>query len=329
MTNVLKEVKRISDPITISLYVKDGKRILILGDRHLVNKDCKVCKAPKCLDYLSLVKGLDKYHKETNTELDVFFEGFAPNNGKNTFEKSRRYLGELAAHYILKFEGTPLHIYDIRRALLPKAYFHKTGIKQRYHYIDHRLTDLFVMYGFDIMTVVRANEEEQQAHFTHFKSMYPTKASYIHIVKEFCFAKPFDPSLKPRTLLSNGMTKIAKQFHKLPAADQGIVKSFVIKRIDILMDTYNYKEFYGYLSSMFFMSSLVMDVYAICRFLYYYNQQSKGSTSVFIAGASHTFNYALFMKEWNAKEIDEHTYALEDLTSISKSCTKVDFGDLP
>lgn len=328
MTDVLKDVKRISDPITISLYVKDDKRILLLGDRHLVNKDCTACKPPKCLDYLSLIKGLDKYHKDTNTDLDVYFEGFAPNNGQNSLEKTQRYLGELVDRYMLKFQGTPLRLYNVRKALLPKAYFHKTGLKQRYHYIDHRLTELFIMYGFDIMTILMGGEEEKQAYFIHFKSMYPTKASYIHIVKEFCFAKPFDPSLKPRSLLSKGMTKIGKQYHKLSAADQRLVKSFVMKRVNVIMDEYDYKEFSGCLTNVFFMMCLLMDVYAICRFLYYYNQQSKGSTSVFIAGAVHAFNYNLFMKEWNAKEIDEHTYAFEDLFSISKSCTKVDFGGL-
>lgn len=94
------------------------------------------------------------------------------------------------------------------------------------------------------------------------------------------------------------------------------------------MDTYNYKAANEFISNVFFMMCLLTDVYAICRFLYYFNQQSKGSTSVFIAGAFHSFNYNLFMKEWNAKEIDEHTYELEDLISISKSCTKVDFGAL-
>jgi hypothetical protein len=124
------------------------------------------------------------------------------------------------------------------------------------------------------------------------------------------------------------MTKIGKQYNKLSAVDQRLVKSFVMKRINTIMDTYNYKDFNEFLFNVFFIMILLTDVYAICRFLYYYNQQSKGSTSVFIAGAYHTFNYALFMKEWNAKEIDEHTYALEDLTSISKSCIKVDFGKL-
>lgn len=219
MTDVLKEVKKISDPITISLYVKDGKRILILGDRHLVNKDCTVCKAPKCLDYLSLVKGLDKYHKDTNTELDVYFEGYAPNNGKDNSEKSKLYSAELEDRHALIKKGAPSRLYNVRKALLPKAYFHKDGLQQRYHYIDFRLTKLFFMYGFNLVTSLMGGEEEKQAYFIHFKNLYPTKASYIHIVKEFCFAKPFDPSLKPRSLLTKGMTKIGKQYHKLSAAD--------------------------------------------------------------------------------------------------------------
>jgi hypothetical protein len=330
MTDILKEVKRISDPITVSLYVKDGKRILLLGDRHLLNKDCKSCEPPKCLDYLSLVKGLDKYHKETNTDLDVFFEGFAPNNGRNSLEKTKRYLAELADRYFLMYKGTPLHLYNVRKALLPKAYFHNTGLNQRYHYIDHRLTSLFVMYGFNLLTIIMGTLEEKILYRTSFMSMYPNKTSYINIIKEFCFAKPFDPSLKPRSLLSKGMTKIGKQFHKLEAADQRLVKAFVIKRVHTLMDKYNYKgDLDEFLTNVFYMSALFMDVYAICRFLYYYHRQSEGSTSVFIAGAAHTFNYNLFMKEWGAKEIDEHTYKLEDLTKQSKACTKVDFHKLP
>ena len=44
--------------------------------------------------------------------------------------------------------------------------------------------------------------------------------------------------------------------------------------------------------------TLIMDTYAICRFLYYHSKQPEGSTSIFIAGAFHTQTYSLFMKEF-------------------------------
>jgi hypothetical protein len=82
------------------------------------------------------------------------------------------------------------------------------------------------------------------------------------------------------------------------------------------------------MANVFFMAAVMMDSYAICRFLYYFSKQAEGSTSVFIAGALHTYNYNLFMKEWKATEIDEHTYKLEDLHKQSKACTKVDFSSI-
>jgi hypothetical protein len=327
--NVLPKIKRLSDPITVSLYKKDGKRILLLGDRHLPNKDCKTCKAPNCVNYLSLIDELDKYHKEAGTDLDVFFEGFAPAAGRDGIEKTRLYLGELIDRYFLMYKGTPVHLYDVRKALLPKAFFHKgDDVHQRYHYIDFRLTPLFLRYGFDIITIIHGSDEQKRAYFDKFHAMYPTKTSYVNRIKEFCFAKPFDPSLKPRSLLSHGMTKIGKQFHKLGSKDQILVKRFITKRIQTIMDDYDYKVFEQCMANVFFMAAVMMDSYAICRFLYYFSKQTEGSTSVFIAGALHTYNYNLFMKEWKAIEIDEHTYKIEDLHRQSKACTKVDFSSI-
>lgn len=326
----LYKVKRISDPITVALYVKDGKRILLLGDQHLVNKYCKKCEAPDCLDYLSLVKALDDYHKDTGTELDVYIETFAPNDGTSTFGKGLLYLqNSILGRQEFIDKNTPLRIYNVRKALTLKAYFHGKEAR-RYHYIDFRLTELFEKYGFSIFDILhgilQGSEEDVKKYHENFLKMYPTKSSYVDIIKQFCFAKKFDPSLKDRSLLSQGMTKPAKQFNKLPLKEQRLVKSFIMKQIKYYMTTYDYKNIHGFASNVFYISMMIMDTYAICRFLYYHAKQPEGSTSLFIAGASHTNTYALFLEEWGAKQIYEHTYNFFDVKY--KACTKVDFKSL-
>ena len=320
------KVKRISDPITIALYVKDGKRILLLGDQHVVNRYCKKCEAPDCLDYLSLVEALDNYHKDTGTDLDVFIETFAPNDGTSTIGKGLLYLqNSILGRQEFIARNTPLRLYNVRKALTLKAYFHGKEAR-RYHYIDFRLTELFQKYGFSLFDLLHGSEEDIIKYHDIFLKMYPTKSSYTNIVKQFCFAKKFDPSLKDRSGLSQDMTKPAKQFNKLPLKEQRLVKAFITKEIKYYMNTYDYKNIGGFVSSVFYIMSLIMDTYAICRFLYYHAKQTEGSTSLFIAGAAHTNTYALFLEEWGAKKIYEHTYDFLDIKY--KACTKVDFKSL-
>jgi hypothetical protein len=122
------------------------------------------------------------------------------------------------------------------------------------------------------------------------------------------------------------MTKTAKQFNKLPLKEQRFVKQFTIKNINYIMTTYNYKKKDTFWYNVFYIMILIMDTYAICRFLYYHEKQPEGSTSLFIAGANHTRTYSSFMKEWDAKKIYEKIY---DNTSMTyKTCNKVDFKSL-
>jgi hypothetical protein len=122
------------------------------------------------------------------------------------------------------------------------------------------------------------------------------------------------------------MTKIAKQFYKLPREYHAPIRSYILKKFGNLWNpkhkladfTVNHYDDYKCVSSLcvkkdavfyekvkednfvdFYLTvvSSLTDVYAFCRALYYFLQQPEGSTTVFYAGYIHAINYETFFHE--------------------------------
>jgi hypothetical protein len=310
----LKELERISNPATYTRLEKGGKRIVLLGDIHTAKEgECPRCKLPKCANYGAFIDSLEEYHKATSTQLDVFVEVAAPEEGR--LSRFYRTAGELFHKGFRHITGQALNLVNARGDLIKKLYFHgKDGGAQRYHYIDFRFTQLFKDYGFDLPRLLEGEALAQgdpvkvaayiEGLRTDFVARYPTRKALVDTLKMFLFGRPFDPSYKQRERLSHGMTRIAKQFYKIEsAADRKVVRSFALERIDALLgEKDEYKTtplLHGVLLNLY---ALLTDIYAICRFIRYFHKQSAGSTSVFLAGVIHADNYRAFLKRWGAKE---------------------------
>jgi hypothetical protein len=195
-------------------------------------------------------------------------------------------------------------------------YFHGKEEKQRYHYIDLRFTKVFRDHGFDIQKIINfgkinnANKRilKVTEYYNTFKNLYPTQTSYIKIIFDLCFGKPFRPEYKGRSGLSHEMTYISKQFHKLCAKDQQFVKRFIKSQLLSMMKQYPYNNINTFLYNIFWMCARITDTYTICRFIRFFNKQPANSSTVIIAGARHTYIYYLFLKEFNAKQIFNHNH---------------------
>ena len=313
MKDPLTLLKRISNPYAVSLFEKDNKRILLLGDVHTPSeKDCKKCNLPTCGDYLQIIKALDMYHKENNTELDVFVETYSVNNPKSLIDKAETF-GRIQSNSLIYYlMDMPLHLIDIRKELLSKIYFHKENSKQRYHYFDFRFSKLFADFWFNVVDIIRRPSEEL---YNEIHRLYPTKTKYINTVKQFCFSRHFIPSYSRRNLLSHDMTRIAKQFYKLPPAERVFVKEFVVERMNKIMKKYDFDS-EALFNNIFQMITLMTDTYSICRFVRYHMNQVEGSTTVLLAGAFHTYTYSLFLKKWKAQTVYSHRHTLNDIENL-------------
>ena len=323
ISDPLVSLKRISNPYSVGLYKKDKKRILLLGDLHLPNvKECKSCERPTCSTYLGIINDLDKYHKTNGTNLDVFIEVVAPDNSKSIASKIAASSYTYSNSFLLK----PLHLIKTRTSLINKLYFHNSDENIRYHYIDLRFSSIFKKNGFDIIKLIQYDSK----YLEYFKERYPSKQKIISVVKDLCFGAPFDPKFKPRSYLNNGKTKIAKQFYKLQDKDQKLLRSFLNERMDIILNNTTYPDTWHVI---FYTMLLMTDIYAISRFIRFFNRQVEGSTSVFLAGFAHKNNYRLFLEKWGATKIFDSHPTIDFIgnytgSELTKMCKHVDFSKI-
>ena len=301
----LEGLERISDPVTYSLFEKDGKRIVLLGDIHVSNeKKCSDCKKPDCLDYISLMRNLDTYSKKSGTELDIFIEQAAPINPKDEAAKQQVYKEALNYRRTLRRKSQYLRLLNVRKEFGPKLYFHeRTGLQQRYHYIDVRMSLLFQFFGFYMGVILNGTTDMKLAYYAMFQLAYPTKKKLLDTALAICFSKQLR---LPEYLKGQApfMSKIAKQVYKLPAKEQALVRKFFTRQFQSVLKTWDYqKEGDQFMNAVFWLMSGMMDVYAVSRLLYYHSQQKAGSTSLVLAGAYHTRTYSEFLKEAGAKVV--------------------------
>jgi hypothetical protein len=290
------------------------------------------------MDYTGVIEALDAYHRAASTQLDVFVEIDAPNNPGKAGSKLYRGALQLFNRGVRKALGSSLNLVTSRTDFAKKLYFHgtETGASQRYHYIDFRATQLFVDYGFDInhmilggILVERGDMEILNTYLNEFHSTiharYPTQKDLIDTLKDFLFGKPFDPAYRHRDRLSHGMTRIAKQFYKLESrADQTLVRSFALGRLRAIFKENPYRLPGHSWTAVFNSLILLVDIYAICRFLRFFGRQGAGSTSVFLAGVFHVENYRAFLAAWGANETFLSDREWTKGMAYAKKCAKVD-----
>jgi hypothetical protein len=329
MEDPLLALQRISNPSGVFLFEKGGKRILLLGDIHSPQeRECPRCNPPQCMNYTQIISALDKYHKATSTDLDVFVEISAPDYPDKRGSRFYRGVAQMFNRGLRSLFSKSLDLITSRTELLSKLYFHGSApTAQRYHYFDFRFTQLFKDYGFDIDAILRLareidNPENRGAALTAYRdaivARYPRKKELLETFKDFLFGKPFDPSYKNRSRLSHGMTRIAKQFYKLESrSERALVRSFALTRLESILKSYKDEEHTGL--AIFNALTLLTDIYAICRFLRFFSKQSPGSTSVFLSGLTHSENYADFLKKWGARK---HFSA----EAAERKCIPVCFG---
>jgi hypothetical protein len=246
----------------------------------------------------------------------------APDNSKSLASK----IAASSLTYSNIFLAKPLHLIKTRTSLIDKLYFHNSDENIRYHYIDLRFSSIFKVYGFDIIKLSQFDSK----YLENFKEKYPSKQKIISIVKDLCFGAPFDPKFKPRSYLNNGKTKIAKQFYKLKNSDQQSVRSFTNERMHIILNNTTYSDIWDII---FYTMILMTDIYAICRFIRFFNRQVEGSTSIFLSGVAHKSNYRLFLEKWGITKIFD-THPTTDFggknvsLELTKMCKHVDFSKL-
>lgn len=323
MTDPLQSLERISNASAAAIYTLNTKRIVLLGDFHVPDaRDCSRCVYPKCADYSTLIHELDAYHKETGTELDVFLEIFAPEDMKSYAQRMKYYLlrSKLNATIGNILYSKKPHLLELRRQLDRKVFFHGRNTLQRYHAIDFRDTPdvkdaLLDVYEFLANLKAGPSKLERYIETLTQQSLkaYPTKERLFTRIYAMCFASARKPN------------RIQKQVAKLSPEHRRMLQAFFRKMFDHYY-LYNKKvRLFLHLN----LATLATDIYALARFLRFMSQQVEGSTSVFLAGARHTWHYSLFLQRLGAKRVfDTHSkLGFEDERSVDpvgvRQCVRI------
>lgn len=241
-------------------------------------RPCPSCAPPTCLGYADLFQAYKTWHASAgHGDLDIYFEGFVLEDMKSSQGKRKLYQleGQNRLTYKLTHKGKSLKIYNVRKNLYPNAFFHKSDTL-RTHAIDIRLLPALQKHGFELNLLLKGYADAPEYHEALLKK-YPTKAAAEDMLEALAFRED---------------TKIAKQFRKIPSSQQSLMRRFFKERM---------KELYA--RDFFGMTVLLMDIYALCRFLRFFERQPVGSTSIFFAGVQHCWNYQAFLTEWGATPI--------------------------
>jgi hypothetical protein len=273
MTDPLLTVKRLSGINTVAIYTKDAKRIVLLGDMHTSTKGlmCSRCHANTCYTVAGFIRALADYSAATKTQFDLFGEFYAP-----TYKDIAGSLMVKIANLESKQQKHKL-LFQMRSEFAREVYLHghkKSAV--RYHYVDVRTAPYVQAKGIGLILRVRPDYD------LLIQAAFPTHTAFTNIILELCLSS------------SN---KIHKQYQQLPLAQRKLVRSWLLSRVRTLSRfRWSFKTF------TFWMEALLMDFYAVCRFLRYFARQPAGSTSVFFAGAGHTLSIGLFLQKWGAQQ---------------------------
>jgi hypothetical protein len=319
----ISKLSKISNPSSFSIYTKLDKYIIFLGDQHTSykGKNCKEpCSPPSCYTYISLIETLDTYHKNQDTDLDVYLETFKPTNPKQFLSRFKisaiTYIDQIFRNVL----DSSLHLTEVRKHFLKKVYFHnKKDVHQRYHYMDIRYEPMFkknhisFIYLLQLMYISIRKEKYAEKKMKHelnmFFKKYPSISSFYTQMSYLCF--------------KDKHSIITKQYKKLNKQDQSLINSFFHSFLKKKKTFYkkiwsrSSKQRTHFVMGILEISAFLTDIYTLCRFLRFFHTQPKGSTSIFITGAAHSNNYIAFMKHWKAKTLIRKHVAKKNSKCIS------------
>lgn len=307
-------LKRISNPISFAHLKRDGKHILLLADVHSdSNSECKSCKAPECLNYITLIKSLDIYARKQTLDYDVFLEMGAP---PNTTLSVRKQQLALDREYRRKTRraGHKLRITNARKEFGEKVYLHEGQQQQRYHYTDMRWLPLIRLFGFFIELVADPEQKLLDDYYNLFQLLYPTKKKLESTILDLCFSTRLRTVPQLQSSLPESRTKIADQVSKLPRSEQQFLRRVITDRLHRIGRIYNYQDKNEFPRAFFAMTAIFMDTYLLARFLRYFRIQKMGGYTVILAGAAHIAVYMEFLKKWDVQV--EEIVNPEPLTKI-------------
>jgi hypothetical protein len=310
-TDPFTQIRELSGVVYVALLSKHDKRIVLLGDAHTPYKglSCKKCHTD-CYTVTRFIKSLASYHAKTNTELDVFIETYAPLGNS----KQKKDLQQMID--IVKFEETekeqrrePKILFEIRKEFSKEVYIH-TANTIRYHYVDIRVTPFIEETGLGLRSTL------SNCSFLK-KAAYPTKSKINSTILHICFVNQ-DPE-----------NKISKQFYKLSRTNKQCVRRFIEQRIQAIHKDLPYTEMFD--SCFFWLCCLLLDCYMICRFLRFFERQPPGSTTVYFAGAAHTWTLFEFITQMdnntncilNTHPTHFKNIVLDEKISTSSKCIRI------
>ena len=312
MIDPLENIRELSGVIHVALLTNNDKRIVLLGDAHTPYKglSCKKCHD----DFYTVtrfIRSLDAYHKKQTPkqEFDVFIETYAPIGDS----KQKKDLQQMID--IVKLEEkdkdhrlNPRIIIELRKEFSKDVYIH-TANTIRYHYVDVRVTPYIENLGLGLL--------RSSGCLQWIKLAYPTKAKINSTIVHICFESRDLENL------------ISKQYHKLSQSNKRLVRHFIEHRIQAIHKDYPYLKDETFDACFFYLCCLLMDCYTICRFLRFFERQPPGSTTVYFAGALHTWTMLEFLTQMNNKTVcimNTHPKKFKDIfvdfQSISK-CIRI------
>lgn len=268
-------IKRLSGIGTVSVFTKENKRIVLLGDVHTQAQLCTSCRKPDCYSVAGFIRALAEYSVKSKTQFDFFGEFYAPFrddiNGKEMVRIANLEMKSDADKDKLLFQ--------LRKEFAREVYLHGSKkSSQRYHYVDVRVAPFVQAKGIGLL--LRA----QIPDYARLIQATTTRSAFSKIILDLC--------LKPSS------NKIFKQYHKLPLGQRKQVRAWLESRVWVLN-----RFRWSFETFIFWMEALLLDFYAICRFLRYFAYQPAGSTSVFFAGAGHTLSIGQFITLWGAQKL--------------------------
>jgi hypothetical protein len=307
-------LKELSGVNALCILEKDDKRIVVLGDVHTntSDKECQKC-VKDCFTVSRLIHKLKEYHKKNGTELDVYAEFLAPSFDRKDKTRMEMFVD---VEQNLKVPND-IMLLQLRKEFAADAYAHK-ATKTRIHYVDVRTLPFLNTLGIMVFVWYASHNPLKEKvridactknYFHLFQLIYPTAKKFDKVIHDILLEMD-DPD-----------NYIYKQYKKLSSNDQALMRKFAKKSFQHVKTMFDFdknpEEYF------LFMTGILLEFYALCRFLRFFKKQPAGSTSVFLAGVLHTANFKQFLEEWGCETVvDQHP----TLSEVVKFTEQVSMG---
>ena len=177
-------------------------------------------------------------------------------------------------------DNKTLLLFQMRNEFAREVYMHgRKNTSIRFHYVDVRTSPFLNSMSIGLVQQMLGGP----SYYASLKRIYPTRITLQTAIVNVCF--------------DTSTNKINKQYRKLPENQRKHVREFITRSSLSLC-----KKSWSFPTCVFWLTMLLMDCYAICRFLHYFELQPAGSTTVFFEGIAHSWTVAQFLMEWDAKK---------------------------